>query len=288
VVIRLTGSEAEHGLPLANLAAFVESFRGALRDFDRQRQAERTGRGGRPSGREELVTSFRLVGFEPGSAIMTLEPFAPSDADDQQVLTEVDLLALQNLETFLDSLDQPEERFDAAVADAVEKARRSLGPDGRIEIKSPHHRKRVVIDESKVHSLERRVRRYSTRQQRVAGRLHMIDVEPDQVRIRTADNVDWICTYPEDLELKVLSLVTKRVWALGIGALQSASRGSLLIHQIEEIGEPEQNALFTMERIPIEDILADQGIQGPQGGIPLVPEDVSDDELDAFLEQLVK
>jgi hypothetical protein len=289
VVLRLTGSEAEHGLPLANLAAFVNSFRGALRDFDRQRRAERTKRGGHPSGREELVTSFRLVEFKPGSAIMTLEPFTPHDGESPQeeLADDAELLALQNLDSFLGSLEQPDEGFDAAVADALENARRSLGPDGRIEIKAPRKRRRVVIDADATQALEHRVRRYATRAQRVSGRLHMIDVEPDQVKIRTGDNVDWICTYPEELERTVLGLLTKRVWATGVGALQSAVRGTLNVERIEEIPESEQTTLFSLDRVALTELLYVQGITEPQHGIELVPDDVSDEELDSFLDHLL-
>lgn len=288
IVLHLTGSEAEHGLPLATLASFVDHFRDALRDFDRQRRAERTKRGGHPTGREELVTSFRLVEFKPGSAIMTLEPFTPREgaSDPGELAGDAELLALQNLDAFLDSLQQPEEAFDTAVADSLEMARRSLGTEGQIVIKARKRRK-VVIDANATLALERRVRRYAKGVQRVSGRLHAIDVEPDQVKIRTADNVDWWCTYADELEHTVLGLVTRRVWAIGVGALQSASRGNLVLERIEEIQEPEQTRLFTLERKPLEELLADQGVTGPQGGIELVPDDVSDDELDEFLDLLL-
>lgn len=160
IVFRLTGAEAQHGLPLANVAAFVDHVRRALRDFDRQRQGARTSRGGHPTSREELVTAFRLVEFKPGSAIMELEAMTATEVGDKS-LGDVESLAVENLRAFMDSLEG-DDVVEPAVTDAVEAARRTLGNDGRIEITIGTHRRRpnrrVVIDADRVAKLEGRGR----------------------------------------------------------------------------------------------------------------------------------
>ena len=290
VVLELTGSEAEHGLPLGSFAAFVEDFRRALRDYDRQRRTTRTRRGGHPSGREELVTAFRLVGFEAGSAIVTLEPVPVPVEEGQEAIEGAELLAIENLRSLLDSIEGADSPLDAAVTEALGGARRALGDRGRIEVvlaDAPSRKpRRVVIDEQKVADLERRVRRYAPRQTRISGRLHMIDVEPDRVAIRATDGVDWICTYPEEMEREVKALIDTRVVARGVGQLQSANRGSLRLEEVQPVGEFEQTELFTFERQPLEALMELQGISGPQGRPSITPDEISDDELDAFVAAL--
>ena len=178
IVLRLTGSEADHGLPWANLAAFVDNIRRALRDYDRQRQGARTGREGRPAAREDLVTAFRLVSFKPGSAIMELEPIAapPTVDDAQTALPEVEKLAVENLRAFIDSIESNDDVLDPSITEAVEEARRELGDDGRIEItvgRSRRPRKRTVIDARRIAVLEARAQRKTPRLMTVTGRLHI-------------------------------------------------------------------------------------------------------------------
>lgn len=288
VVLELRGSEAQRGLPLSNFATFVDEFRRALRDFDRQRRADRTGRGGHPSGREELVAAFRLLEVKPGSSILTLEPIAPDGLADQATLAEVERLAMENLRSLLDAIESDDQSIDPAVAQAVGNARRALGGDGRIEVKIVDHhrrrRRRVVIDSKRMEALERRVRRYQPGIVRVSGRLHMIDLEPDRVGIRSTDDIAWTCSYSPELEPNIMALLNQTVWVRGLGQLQQTGRrGTLVIDEIQPIGEFEQTPLFTFERIPLEDLTRDQGITAPQGRISVIPEDVSDEELEKYL-----
>jgi hypothetical protein len=290
IVLELTGSEAVHGLALSNFAAFIDDFRRALRDFDRQRRAEPTGRGGHPTTREDLVTAFRLVSFKAGSAIVELEPIAPPVEDaDQAAIEGAELLPLETLRAFMETIER-EEPLDPAVTQSVAGARRALGPDGKIGIAVGNRtgpKRRIVIDEERVELLERRARRFAPRRMRISGRLHMIDVEPDRVAIRAADGIDWVCRYPEAMEMKVKALVDANVWAQGFGQLASASRGNLTLDRLEPAAEFEQTPLFTFERIPLEDLLEEQGIRSPQGALSIVPPDVSDEELDAFLDAVL-
>lgn len=290
IFFRLTGVEAQHGLALGNLAAFVENIRAALRDFDRQRRAERTKRGGHPTTREDLVAGLRLVTFKPGSAVMELEPI--SRAAEQDELADAEKLAVENLRAFIDTIEDESEILDPAITDAVEAARRQLGHDGAIEIIiGPRRRpvRRTVIDQGRVAALEQRVRRRHVRQMRISGRLHMIDVEPEKVAIRAADGVDWICSYPSELEETVSSLVRQRVWARGLGVQLTANRGRMSLAEVHPIERHEQTPLFTFERVPLDELIARQGVTGPQGLPSLLGEEpVDDDELDAFLDSVLE
>lgn len=292
VVLTLTGAEAEYGLALSNFGAFVDQFRRALREFDRTRRAERTRRGGHPTSREDLVTAFRIVGFAPGSAIIELEPIRPAPADEIQEALDAELLPIETLRALMDSLER-EEPVDAAVADAVAAARRTLGEDGVISIavsshSSPTAPRRVTIDRDVIADLNRRVRLYTERPTRISGRLHAIDLEPERVQIRASDGIDWICSYPSELEDTVKSLVDETVWARGVGRKQSASRGTLNLQEIHHVGKFTQTELFTFERIPLSDLIEKQGILHPQGRVSVLPDDASDEELDAFLDVLLE
>ena len=286
VILELTGSEAIGGLPLSNLEAFVDDFRRALRDFHRQRRAERTRRGGHPSGREELATAFRLLEFRRGSAVMTLLPDVRDESEEQPALGDVEPLAIENLRALLDAIESDDAVIDPAVTDAVEGARSALGDDGKIKVKldgeQPRHRRSVVIDRERVAVLERRVERQAPRARRVSGRLHMIDLEPDRIGIRAANGVDWSCSYPDELEEIVRGLVGTNVWVRGIGRELTGAKGTLEINEIHPIGEFEQTRLFTFERVPLAELMAEQGILGPQGTISIVPPEVTDEEFDRF------
>lgn len=67
ITLTLEGSRAEHGVSLSDFESFIESFLGALRDYDRSRRGAPTRKPGRLERRAEAVTAFRLVRFEPGS-----------------------------------------------------------------------------------------------------------------------------------------------------------------------------------------------------------------------------
>ncbi len=290
IELRLTGEEAQRGLPLANVATFLESVRRALRDFDRSRQGQRTQRGGQPTSREKLVTALRLVEFHPGSAIMELEPI-PSEEAEARLVPDAESLPVENLLALISAVESPDEVLPPAVTESIESARKTLGPSGEIEIKvNPHQRARrnarILINARTIEALELRAERQLRTHLRIVGRLHMLDDEPRKVGIRASDGVDWICGYPSELEEQVLDLVRKRVIARGLGAKTTSNRGRLDIESIESVEAYEQSNLFTLERVEIGELMEKQGL-GAGAGIPsLLGEDVSDDELDAFLDAL--
>jgi hypothetical protein len=288
VVLKLTGTEATHGLPLANFSAFVESFRNALRDFDRQRTGSRTRRSGHPTTREDLVTAFRLVSFKPGSAICELEAIAPpADDDAQEHIEGAELLPLETLRAFVDSIEQ-EEPVDDAVTTALGKARRSLGDDGRIDITigRGRRRRRAVIDARRVDALEKRAKHFPASYTRITGHLHMIDLEPDRVGIRAADGVEWSCSYPPELEKTVKGLVGDTVAVAGFGQKVTSNRGTLTLETIDMAGGYEQTDLFTLERIPLYSLVERQASVRP-GLVSVLPDDLTEDEADDFLAALL-
>jgi hypothetical protein len=280
-VIKLEGSKAGRGIGLFDLESFIDEFLRGLRAFDRSRRLEPALRAGHPTKRDELVTAFRLVELKAGSAILTLEP-APIDETDAEMFPDAAALAVANLDSLLDALNS-DEPVDPDVADALTKARRALGPDGRISVKRA--KRRVVLDEVKERKVAERARRVgAARKVSISGRLHAIDLEPERVGIRATDGVDWVCRYPPELEADVTRLLGATVWARGIGQLTGAQRGSLDIKDLQSVGPFEQSELFTFERVPLHDLLEAQGIAGPTGPEAFdLPGDLTDDQVDAYV-----
>ena len=288
VIIELKGARAEHGLPLTSFGSFVEKFRKALTDFDRQRRGEPTRRAGHPTGREEDVAAFRLTAVWPGSTILELEPIpyeevAPGE-DAQGVLADVEHLSMATLRSLLDAVEA-EEEFDPAVTDSLSEARRTLGKDGSIAFRiGGGRRAKVVIDEKRIRRLEERAKRPEARPTTVSGRLHRIELEPDKVGIRSGAGVDWTCRYPEELEQTVKVLLDKIVTAHGVGYQSTAQRGSLTIEEIHPVPQFEQTEFFTYEPVALEALMQLQGVQPRPGPISIAPDDLSDQELDDFLD----
>ncbi|HEX2703691.1 MAG TPA: hypothetical protein VHM72_09695, partial [Solirubrobacteraceae bacterium] len=120
----------------------------------------------------------------------------------------------------------------------------------------------------------------------VAGRLHLVDLEPDRVGIRTAGGVEWACRYPEELEERIKGLIGRIVWVEGHATMTSPLRGTMTIDRIEAV-ESEQSALFTVIPVDEDVLLARQGIVGPQGLETLSDPGWEDDTDDAYLAALL-
>lgn len=288
VVIELRGSRAIDGITLTSLESFIDEFVRGLRAFDRVRHGSRALKAGQPGARGEAATAFKIVSLRPGSAIATLEPLQAGDAE---LFPGEGTLAISNLDALFAELDGSGS-FDPDVADALERARAALGPDGSIVISHRRGRRRigrVVVDEGKVGRLRSRAPERAPGEIRVVGRLHMIDLEPPhKVAIRAADGVDWLCRYEPELEAHVKALLDSTVWARGLGIVTGAQRGSLDIEEIHSAGDPEQGPLFTFERIPLEQLMSEQGVSGPQGELTqLPPTALTDTEVDEYLHAIL-
>jgi hypothetical protein len=111
----------------------------------------------------------------------------------------------------------------------------------------------------------------------------LIASEGNRVEIRATDHYNWKCSYDPKLEEKVIPLITKRVWATGLGTRERANRGALTLEDIGALPEYEMTSLFTDEVVSTEDLQAEQGVDGPQGIAALGVPDIPQDELDRFL-----
>ena len=286
-VVELAGSRARNGIGLFDLESFIDAFLRGLRAFDRSRRLEPGLRAGHPTKRDELVTAFQLVRLEPGSAVLHLEAAPPPiDAADAAMFPDPASLATGNLAALLSEVEG-KGQFDSDVAEALGAARRALGRDGQITVR--RGQSRVVIDERTEERLSRRTRSQGASKVSISGRLHAIDLEPDRVGIRATDGVDWSCRYPEELEEEVAHMLGENVWARGVGQKTGAGRGTLDLEELQAVGPFEQTELFTWERVPLDALLAEQGIRGPTAPEALaLPGDVTDEQLDTYLAELLR
>ncbi len=287
-MLELEGSNAVRGLPLQSLENFAEQLMKGLRAFDRVRRLEPAVKLGQPGRRGAAVTALRVVELRPGSAVLTLEGITDA-VDGEELFPGAGTLAIENFRALLDAIERAEP-VDGEVVDALASARSALGSGGRIGVVDAggRRKRRVVIDENMITSLEARTETDGPRQMTVSGRLHLIDVEPPpKVAIRAPDGTDWICRYPPELERRVKALLDNNAWARGMGALTGARTGQLELDEIQPIAEFDETPLFAYEHPSVEDLMAEQGVAGPQGrGALAPPSDVTTEELERYIEAI--
>lgn len=290
VTLRLKGENADEGIEIVDLERFLSEFVSALRGFDRVRRSQPAVRGGAPARREAEVTAFRVVGLKKGSTVLTLVPRS-EEADDEDALFDSDeSIALDNLQALSRGFSEARD-FDSDVADALSKARTVLGHEsGAIEIGFP---KRLAVPSLTVDkdTLDRVRAEQSDPQRvtRVSGRLHLIDVEPDRIAVRSPQGIDWTCRYEEALEPSVMALVGKIVIVEGEGVVRSPRTGAMKVESIRLAYAHDQPALFTPDAVSDPDALMEtQAIDQPQGLAGLGdPEWQDDDEGDRFLDYIL-
>lgn len=287
ITLTLEGSRAEHGVSLSDFESFIDSFLAALRDFDRNRRGAPTRKSGHPERRAAAVTAFRLVRFEPGSGIATLEPESPAPSEEEALPLDGLPPALENLHALVEEVEA-DIAMSEPVADALGKACRALGSDGSIQVYLPAHLRGqpAAIDLPRLKRLGRAEKPTVKEVRSISGRLHLLDVEPDKLAIRTSGGVDWTCKYPEELEPGVKLFVDRIVWAEGRGRMVSSRRGTMTIERIEAVEQGDQTALFTEEQTPDLKLLDRQGIAGPQGLDALADPDWDEETDDAYLAAL--
>ncbi len=286
ITLTITGARAERGVSLSDFESFIDNFLAALRDYDRAGRGEPTRKSGHPDRRAEAVTAFRLVGFQTGSGVATIEPEFVAAEDDQLPVGDVPL-SLATLRALADDL-AAERTVPEPVLDALGKACRAVGADGSVAIEIGAQAVGPVVVDSRV--LDRiALAQDATADEEVgsvSGRLHLLDLEPDRLGIRTASGVEWSCRYPEGLEERVKGLLDRIVWVEGSGRLTSLLRGAMTIERIEPV-DVEQSALFTTAPVDEDELLAQQGISAPQGLDALTDAEWDDETDDAYLSALL-
>jgi len=280
IVLKLHGAKAKRGVELDGLEGFIESFRRALREFERSLSAREgeLGRSGQPGTRSRAATGFRLVGFEIGSGKATLEPLE-ANSDESQLLTE-DPASSRNLRMLLESA-RDGAPLAPQVIQSLDGARKALGEDGRFGARfSDQKHVQFYVDSEAIRKLESAGRpETEAREMTVSGRLHLIEVEePGRVEIRAVDGVNWACVYDPSLKPAVLRLVESLVRVRGVGRRTAYNRGSLELLEIEPLPKFEQTPLFTREAIPTSELERQQGITRPQGLAALQDPEWVDDE----------
>jgi hypothetical protein len=286
ITLTINGARAERGVSLSDFESFIDNFLAALRDYDRAGRGQPTRKSGHPDRRAEAVTAFRLVGFQTGSGVATIEPESVEVEDDQLPLDDVPL-SLVTLQALAEDLTA-ERPVPEPVLDALGKACRAVGSDGSVTIDLPDAPAGpIVVDSRLVDRLALAEDADGRDEVRAAsGRLHLLDLEPDRLGIRTAGGVEWSCRYPEALEQRVKSLLDRIVWVEGSGRLTSPLRGAMMIERIEPV-DMEQSALFTTAPIDEEELLVRQGISAPQGLQSLSDPEWDDETDDAYLAALL-
>lgn len=284
IVIDLHGSKARRGVDLDGLQLFLENFRRTLREFERvSSRRSPVPRTGRPDTAAGLASAFRLIRFEVGSGIATLEPAAPAAGSSQLPLPDVASAATANLEGLLEAIDGRGE-LDDSVLDALEGSRRALGDDGSFGV-CVASRGRSVVDAESLQRLRKQVQCLTDEPLTVSGRVHLIEIEePSKVAIRATDGTDWICVYRPELEPRVLGLVKQLVWARGTGARTSTGRGRMQLETIDPVPVHVQATLFSERQREATELANEQGVAGPQGLASTTDPEWADDEAgDRFL-----
>lgn len=286
ITLTIKGARAERGVSLSDFESFIDNFLAALRDYDRAGRGEPTRKSGHPDRRAEAVTAFRLVGFQTGSGVATIEPELVTAEDDQLPVGDVPL-SLATLRALADDL-AAERTVPEPVLEALGKACRSVGADGSVAIEIAGAGARPIIVDSGLLDRMALARDIPGDEEvrSVSGRLHLLDLEPDRLGIRTASGVEWSCRYPEALEERVKSLLDRIVWVEGSGKLTSPLRGGMTIERIEAV-DVDQSALFTAVPVDEDELLSRQGIRVPQGLEALSDLEWDDETDDAYLAALL-
>lgn len=290
IMLTMKGARVERGVSLSDFESFIDNFLAALRDYDRAGRGQQAKKTGHPDRRAEAVTAFRLVGFRIGSAVATLEPELVSLDEDEDVLFDEDPISLTNLQALTADLST-ERAVPPAVIESLEKACRAAGSDGSLSIGLPGSILHPLVVNAelldRVANASTESESESTEVTTVSGRLHLLDLEPDRLGIRTAGGVEWLCKYPEALEERVKAMLDLIVWVEGAGTLTSPLRGTMTVNRIESV-DLEQSSLFTIEKINEQALAARQGISMPQGLSSLAVTDWDDASDDMYLAALLE
>lgn len=290
ITITMKGQRATEGVELDAFELFIENFRKTLREFDRQRHGRKMGRQGVPDEVDAAASAFRLVEFRTGSGVAILEPpLAPEP--EQAPLPEVDgeTRSVTTLSALMDALDEGE-RLEPTVVSALEATRTSVGGDGTFAVRLKGRRKEAFIDANvtaRLTALLEPPDKTVDGPLTLVGSLHLADVAVTALRVEVTgqDGVEWECTYPATLVESVKALLGQIVTVAGTGRRISPGKGRLKVETIAATPSLRQGELFTVEPVPMADVIARSGVTGPQGLDALVdPDWIDDEDADRFLE----
>jgi len=286
VEISLQGEKVRDGIALPDLQRFLRHFVGALRGFDRVQRAKPAVKPGHPGRRDEEVAEFRLVSARRGSAVLTLEP---SGSAGDSALFDEGGPALDNLAQLARAFAE-EAMVDADVAESLEQARWSVGAEsGAIELRLPERLRipGVVLDRERI-ARARTAPPVSRSVSRISGRLHLVDLEPDRLGVRSPQGVDWTCEFDETLRETVKHLIDEIVIVEGEGQMATSTTGRMEIAAIHPVLAHEQSALFTSEWVDPREVAAAQAVLAPQGLSGLADTEWgNDDEAERFLKYVL-
>jgi hypothetical protein len=202
-------------IDLDTLAPLAKGLLRALRATARSDRGEPIISPGQPSRHIRRASGLRLIGIEAGSTVLVWRS------------AEEDLFGGIADETVRGLVGRIQgEVIESAILTPLEEARRSLGEDGRIEFRTPWTEP-VVLDErafARLSGASETAVPSDLEWVEISGWLHGADLAPDQIRIRDARGVDWVCHYPDDLEITVRSLLGHVVIASGLASSEGRGR----------------------------------------------------------------
>lgn len=203
------------------LAGFIEGFQATLRRLVQRRLGKRPAVGRLPEQLRQAV-DIRLVGFGKGSATLLVKPGSEDTWGSP---------AAGALEELGRRIEEPESEWDEGTTDALEQARRSLGKGGRFTVQGESVR--ANVDEDLITRLRDRAAHEmpEVAERTVVGWLHMADVQPNEVIVKTALGIEWRCHFTSVMKPRVLELLDQVVVVEGPGAARDRT-GELSIERI--------------------------------------------------------
>lgn len=222
VQIHLEGENVGEGeIGLDALAGFIDGFQATLRRLVQLRLGKPPAVGRLPEQLRQAL-DLRLVGFGKGSATLLVRPGA-EDTWGSPGASAMEELGRR--------VADPESQWDEGTTEALEQARRSLGKGGRFTVQGEGMR--ANVDEKVIARLRSRAAQVMPEvgERTVIGWLHMADVQPNEVVVKTAHGVEWRCHFPPEMKPRIIELLDQVVVVEGPGRAKDRT-GELTIERI--------------------------------------------------------